>query len=1113
MKCPNCSHKNSTNAKFCEECGQKLKQVCYACKHENKGSAKYCEQCGNKLHEVREGTENKVNPVRRGYGNRLGVKAERRQLTVLFCDLVGSTALSEELDAEEYRQVILDYQRVAEKVVKRYGGHIAQYLGDGLLVYFGYPKALEDAPKASIRTALGILEAVENANKEWADLDKTQINIRMGIHTGLVVVDDFLALGDTVNIAARLEGLAPVNSVVISQQTKKLVEGWFELKSRGEKALKGIQKPIEIFQVLSESGARSRLEAIGLLRLSPILGRDNEIDILNQNWEQAKQGKGRFVLLSGEAGIGKSRLVEYTKQIIAAEVKARMVEFYCVSYFQNTPFYPIIDTLEKVILPVEKSDSSEVKTRKLEKILRQTDVDLSIGFPLMAGLLNLVAPEGYEEFTIPQKDRKKRTMNILMQIFANQATKQPLCLVFEDLHWADPSTLEWIELLLEHIQSHAIFVLCTTRPQFQPHWSDFPFVRLVLLNRLSVKMIEKLCFYQAKGKTLPKEVLKQIQSKTDGIPLFVEELSRMVIESGMLEEESKHYRLSGQLMTLSIPSTLQDSLMARLDKLDVVKETIQTAAVLGREFSFELLKAVSQKTDTDLKKDLIQLEQAGMVYQKGSNSSLSYIFKHVLIQDTAYESLLKSRRQELHRRVATVLEENFSPIIKQQPDLLAYHQSKTDLIESSIQNWKRASELAKNKFAQIEAIEHLKSALQLVPSLKSKTDRNQIEFDLLLSLSSLLLNRYGFSHPEIKEVNERLVKLSFDLNRQEEIFISQLALVQNELGRGNLQVLDEMEKLLTLASRKNNRFLMAASHNVIGMVHGVLGEYQTAKRHFELSLSYYQPELHEQLKSQTGGNLLTQLLGNYTTILQATGFVEDAEKKSEALHQLAKRLNTLVDLSIADALSCHFRAMQKDYPKVLELCDRGMARFGENVHNFFAFAMSISKYTSQACLNNDVKAAYLAWETMPNFRKGFNFMNARNYVPVGEAFKAIGKASDGLRLVEEALEIAQSIGEGYFLSELYRLKGDFLVMLKVSKPLVEAAYIKSLDIAKKQAAKWWELLTAISLARFWKSEGMINEAYDLLTEVYNWFQDGHELRDMQEAKDLITEMEVLLTKK
>jgi tetratricopeptide (TPR) repeat protein len=625
-------------------------------------------------------------------------------------------------------------------------------------------------------------------------------------------------------------------------------------------------------------------------------------------------------------------------------------------------------------------------------------------------------------------------------------------------------------------------------------------------------MVETLCFHQTGGKALPKEILRQIQSRTDGIPLFVEELSKMILESGMVEEGSNEFQLTDRMSTLSIPSTLKDSLMARLDRMSSVKDTIQTAAVLGREFSLELLKATSKKSENDLKRDLLQLEQAGMVYKKAARPSMSFAFKHALVQDAAYESLLRSRRQDLHLKVATVLENNFTSSFEQQPSILAHHQSKAGLIAKAIQNWKQASKQAKNKFAEKEAIGHLKSALQVIPSLTPGTDQNKTEFDLLLSLSSLLLNKYGFSNPEIKEVNERLVELSFELNKEEEIFISQLALVQNELGNGNLKVMDKLDNLLSVAIGKDDAFLIAACHNVIGMVNLVLGHYQVAMEHFELTLSFYKPELHEKLKSQTGGNLITQTLGNYALVLHATGLLKEAEEKIDALHTLAKKLNTLIDLSIADGLSCHFRTMQKKYPQVLDHCKSGLARFKEDDQSFFIHAMNVFNYSSLACINNDKEAAYLALESMPKYRSGFNFMNARNYIPIGEAFKAIKSPQKGLKLIDEALEIAYTVGERYFLSELYRLKGDFLFMLKKSNNEIEAAYFKSLKIAQEQSAKWWELMTAISLSNYWKSENKIKKAYELLRDAYNWFSNDIELKDLQDANSLLKEIERLLLK-
>ena len=687
MQCLTCQYQNPAQAKFCMNCGSRLELKCPHCGAAFMESAKFCMECGAEVHL--QLTDNSP-----GTKNQKIKLAERRQLTVLFCDLVGSTALSEKLDAEDFRQVILNYQEVAEKVVKRFGGHVGNYLGDGLLVYFGYPKGLEDAPGAGIRAGLGILEAVAHANKQWAAAQKTTIAIRIGIHTGLVVIDDHLALGETTNIAARLEGLAPVNGLVVSPQTMKLVEGWFEMRSLGEQVLKGISHPLEIFQVLNESGARSRLDIAMSKGLSPFAGREQEINLLLDRWAQAKSGAGQVVLITGEPGIGKSRLTEVLKIKIAEEPVARLIECLCSAYHESSAFFPVIDCLERDFLQFEHNETPKTKQEKLEGFLTQQGLPLNTTMPLFAALLSIPLEESYSTLQLSPIALKKKTMDNLLQILIGITHRQPLLLVVEDLHWADPSTLEWLGLLIEQVPANCLFAVFTARPEFQLPWQSRAYFTQLTLPRLHGHITETICQHICHGKSLPAEVLAQIKSKTDGVPLFVEELTQMVLESGLLRESKNSYELSAPLPPLAIPATLQDSLIARLDRLTEVKDVAQIGAVLGREFSFELLYAVAAIPQDILEKDLAKLVAAELLYQRGLLPLATYIFKHALIQDTAYSSLLKSRRQQLHQRVASVFEKQFPHLIESQPELLAHHLTEAGLVESALPFWVKAGQLA-----------------------------------------------------------------------------------------------------------------------------------------------------------------------------------------------------------------------------------------------------------------------------------------------------------------------------------------------------------------------------------------------------------------------------------
>jgi class 3 adenylate cyclase len=570
-------------------------------------------------------------------------EAERRQLTVLFCDLVDSTVLASQLDPEEWREVVRAYQETCATVIARYEGHIAQYLGDGLLVYFGYPLAHEDDAQRAVRAGLGIVEAVGQLNTRLEQERRLQLAVRLGCHTGLVVVGEVgggarqeqLALGETPNLAARLQGIAPPNTLVISATTFQLLGGFFACQVLGPQLLKGFAQPIEVSQVLYESMARSRLEAAGSTGLTPLVGREQEVGLLRERWAQVKEGLGQVVLLSGEAGIGKSRLVQVLTEQVAAEPQAWLTSCQCSPYYQHTALYPLIELLERVVLRFEREESSQQKLHKLEGFLVQYGLPPAEAVPLLAALLSLPLTADYTPLAMSPEQQKHKTLHALLMILLRIAAQQPLLFVMEDLHWVDPSTLEFLSLLVDQGPTARILALLTFRPDFHPPWTGRSHVTQLTLPRLPRRQAAELTGRVAHGKALPAEVVEQVVAKTDGVPLFVEELTKMVLESGLLQEREERYALTGALPPLAIPTTLHDSLMARLDRLATVKALAQLGATLGREFSYELLQAVSPWDEDALHRGLHQLVAAEFLYQQGLPPQATYRFKHALIQETA----------------------------------------------------------------------------------------------------------------------------------------------------------------------------------------------------------------------------------------------------------------------------------------------------------------------------------------------------------------------------------------------------------------------------------------------------------------------------------------------
>ena len=581
--------------------------------------------------------------------------AERRQLTVMFCDLVDSTRLAAQLDPEDLRDVVRAYQAACAEAVRRFGGHIAQYLGDGLLIYFGYPLAHEDDAPRAVHTALAILEAMQQLNSRLERERRVRLAVRLGIHTGLVVVGEIgggdrqeqLALGETPNIAARLQSLAAPDTVVISAATQQLVQGLFTCDTIGTHALKGVNQPIAVYQVLGASAAQSRFEATVTTGLTPLVGREEEVGLLRRRWEQVAEGHGQVVLLSGEAGIGKSRLVQELRQW-SEHTGGRRLTFRCSPYAQQSALYPVIDHLQRA-LQWQRDDTPATKLAKLEQGLRGYRCVAARGGAVVCRLAVAAASESYPPLTLSPQRQKQRTWEALVAWLLEEAERQPVLAIWEDLHWADPSTLEWLGGLLEQVPTVRLLTLLTHRPEFRPPWPPRSHVTPLALTRLTRPQIEAMVTRVAGGKPLPAAVVQQIVARTDGVPLFVEELVKTVLETGLVQEEAERYVLTGPLPTLAIPATLHDALMARLDRLGPAKGVAQLGAVLGREFAYEILQAVAPMDEPTLQHSLAQLVEAELLYQRGQPPQATYSFKHALVQDAAYQSLLRSTRQQYHQ--------------------------------------------------------------------------------------------------------------------------------------------------------------------------------------------------------------------------------------------------------------------------------------------------------------------------------------------------------------------------------------------------------------------------------------------------------------------------------
>jgi class 3 adenylate cyclase/predicted ATPase len=1044
------------------------------------------------------------------------LEAERRQLTVMFCDLVDSTKLSSQLDPEDYREMVHAYQQVCSEVITRFDGHIAQLLGDGLLVYFGYPQAHEDDAHRAVRTGLGILAAMGDLNTRLQQAKGIQLAIRVGIHTGLVVVgvmgdsgrQEQLALGETPNIAARIQGLAEPGTVVMSHATWRLVQGYFECQERGGQALRGVAEPMTVYRVLRASDAQSRLDVASPRGLTPLVGRESEVTLLLERWQQVKEGQGQVILLSGEAGIGKSRLVEVLKDVVANEPHV-LCECRSSPYFQHTWLYPLIDLLERT-LALDSGESPDTKLQKLEAFVRRSHLDLQTTVPLFAFPLSLPLPETrYASLTMTPQRQKQQTFAAILSLLLELAAHQPLLFILEDVHWTDPTTLEFLNLLIEHVPTAAVCLLLTGRPTFQPSWSHRSYLTEVTVNRVSRHQSARMAEYVAGEKTLPTEVLQQIIDKTDGVPLFVEEMTKALLESGHLKETDGHYELTGSLRALTIPATLQDSLMARLDRLVSAKGIAQLAAVIGRQFSYALLQAVSQLDEATLQRELGRLVEAELVYQRGMPPQAVYTFKHALIQDAAYESLLKSTRQQYHQRIALVLEAQFAETAEAQPELLAHHATEAGLNAQAVSYWHKAGQRASERSAHVEAIAHLRQGLALLQTLPETPQRLQREVDMLIALGASLNATKSIAAPEVEQTYIRAHLLCQHLEEPQQLFPVLRGLWNHYNIRAELQTAHQLgEQLLTLAQQVQDPGMLIAAHRALGTTGFFMGAVASAQTHLAQGITLYDPQQHRASALLYGEDAGVVCHSFATWTLWYLGYPDQGLARSHEAVTLAQQSAHPFSLAFALSLTAQFHQLRREGRAVQEHAEAALSLAKEQGFPYWMAVGSLMRGWALAH-QGQVKEGI---EQMTQGLRAYRATGAVALQPcflalLAEAHGTMGQPAEGLMVLTEALALVDTTGERWVEPELYRLKGELLLQRSAGNHLeVEACFHHALDIARNQQAKSFELRAATSLARLWQQQGKRQEAYDLLAPVYGWFTEGFTTADLQEAKALLDEL-------
>lgn len=1071
--------------------------TCTNCQTENPDQAKFCGQCGAKLEAVKTQQDMPY--------------AERRQLTVLFSDLVGSTALSDTIDPEDMRAILHDYQAACTSVVGLYDGFIAKYLGDGILAYFGYPTAHEDDARRAVQAGLGIIEAIKTISERYQRELQVPIDVRVGIHTGLVVVGDMdkkdvleanAIVGQTPNLAARIQSVAEPGALVVSDDTYKLVKGYFENTDLGTHELKGISQAIRVHRIDHASTARSRLEAVG--HLTPFAGRDKEIHTLESLWHRAQEGSGQIVFVSGEAGVGKSRLIHSIKEYAANDPDSWLTELRCSPYHHNSSFYPVIDFLERIVLRYERDETPQEKLTKIEGFALQNGQDVSEAVPLLASLLSVPLAAPYSALAITPQRQKQRIIELLVTVMLHRSQLQPVLFILEDLHWADPSTLELMDKLLERSIEHNILVFLSYRPQFVPYWAKTDIMTFIELTGLPRKNAEEIILRVSNNKTIPKEALDYIISKTDGIPLFLEELTKSMIESEMLVEKGNTYQLSAPLNTLGVPTSIQDSLTARLDRLTDAKPVAQLAATIGREFSYEILEAIPGGHTATLQSQLEKLVQAGILYQKGAMPNATFSFKHALIQDSAYSSLLKTSRKDFHKLIAETFETKNPELIETQPELLAQHYTKALIPDKAIQYWLAAGLRALQRSANAESISHLKHGLELIPSITDPSRRNEYELQLHSMIGPALIATRGFGDTEVGETYQKAGELSQQLGDGPHLMVPLWGQWVYNLVRNNLAKARSLSlEMKRLGSESKDTAMLVEAHWTLGNTLFWLADFPVTYDELNKAIEIYDPErhhIHAYIYGQDPG-VAAHCYQSYCCWY--LGYLDRAYAENEAAIELAASLRHPFSIGWSLAFRFMVRMFGNEYSAAKEAADETIVFCSEQAYPFWLIAAMMVKGWAVSHLEDPkagiplIEQGLAGWDMIGSIIVRPMFMGL-----YAEALGLDDKIDKALEVVDNAIALAQEHNEVASELDLYRIRGE-LLNKQGKKDKAEQSIRYGIEISEKYGSPSRTLQATTSLFTLLRGTDKETDARKALESSLAVFTEGNDRIMITNARKLL----------